>query len=89
MNKQITLEEALKLVEFGQSDSGSWHVNAVYGYVGIVHGAVGTVQGTVINTIAGRKWQFTETPREKLKRLVEQGADKGQLLVAIDQLEDS
>ena len=64
-------------------------VATVEGDVGNVKGDVGIIVGTVYGNISGRKWQFTETPKEKLKRLVEQGADKGQLLVAIDQLEDS
>jgi len=33
--------------------------------------------------------QYVETPREKLKRLIEEGADKDQLLEAFNQLEDN
>jgi hypothetical protein len=47
------------------------------------------VWGNVGGTISGRQWKFIETPKEKLKRLIEEGADKDQLLAALDQLEDS
>jgi len=55
----------------------------VKGYVG------GNVKGYVGGTIKGREWQFVETPKEKLKRLIDEGADKDQLLDAINQLEES
>jgi len=111
MTNQITLEEALKLVQFKQVPNGSWYVENVEGSVGgdvkgnvegnvcgnvrgkvfgNVRGSVGgDVFGFVGGTINGRKWQFIETPREKLKRLVEEGALKSQLLEAIYQLEES
>jgi hypothetical protein len=55
-----------------------------------VHGHVrGNVFGDVDGTINGREWNFVETPREKLKRLIDEGADKEQLIEAINQLEDS
>jgi len=114
MTEQITLEEALKLVEF-EFVAGAWRVEHVktnvYGTVwcnvygdvdgdvrgdvigdvlGCVYGKVGGyVGGSVQGTINGRKWEYTETPKEKLKRLVEKGADKAQLLEAINQLEDN
>lgn len=47
------------------------------------------VYGNVGGTINGREWQFVETPKDKLKRLIDEGADKAQLLEAINQLEDS
>jgi len=141
MTNQITLEEALKLVQFKQVPNGSWCVENVkgdvkgdvegnvygnvegnvkgnlegnlegdvfgnvegnlegnlegdvYGNVGDVYGNVGDVWGNVLGsvegTINGRKWQFIETPKEKLKRLIYEGADKDQLLEAINQLEES
>jgi hypothetical protein len=55
-----------------------------------VHGHVrGNVFGYVDGTINGREWYFFETPTEKLKRLVAEGATKEALLEAINQLEDS
>ena len=105
MTDQITLEEALKLVQFRQVPNGSWYVENVKGDVegnvegdvegnvegnvtGKVWGNVGSVYGDVCGTIKGRKWQFVETPKEKLKRLIQEDADKDQLLEAINQLED-
>ena len=90
--QQITLEEALNLVEF-EFTEGAWRVKhvkcTVWGDVkGDVYGDVyGDVCGTVWGTISRRKWQIIETPREKLRRLIEEGADKAQLLEAINQLE--
>ena len=52
---------------------------------GNVWGNVGSVRGT----INGRKWQFIETPKEKLKRLIQEGANKAQLLEAFNQLENN
>ena len=75
MTDQITLEEALKLVQFRQVPNGSWYVE--------------NVKGNVYGTINGREWQFVENPRKKLKRLIEEGADKVQLLEAFNQLEES
>jgi len=104
MTDQITLEEALKLVEF-EFVAGAWRVmhvkTSVYGSVwcdvigdvdgsvGSVIGSVGSVYGNVGGTINGREWQFVETPKDKLKRLIDEGADKDQLLKAFNQLEDS
>ena len=95
MTDQITLKEALKLVEF-EFIEGAWRVKhvkgSVYGEVkGSVYGEVwcnvrsnlrgdlygnacgdvcGDVWGNVWGTINGRKWQFIETPKAKLKRLM-------------------
>ena len=126
MAKEITLEEARKLVEFEFVD-GSWRVRhvkssiygavcgdvggnvggSVRGYVGgdvygnvhgNVHGSVnghvggyvfGSVRGYVGGTINGREWQYVETPKDKLKRLLDEGADKEQLLEAFNQLEEN
>ena len=82
MPQQITLEEALKLVTFYQSVDGTWYVVHVFGDV------CGDVSGDVYGSIRGRKWKFVETPKERLKRLVKEGADEEVLLNMIDQLED-
>ena len=77
MTKQITLEEALKLVSFYQLSGGSWQVLEVNGYIkGSVNGNVngnvnGDVNGYVLGTINGREWKFIETPKDKLQRLIE------------------
>jgi hypothetical protein len=106
MTDQITLEEALKLVEFESGPAG-WQVKnvqfsvrgnvggSVWGSVGgMVGGSIrgdvgGSVRGSVQGTIKGRKWQFFETPKEELKRLIEEGAGKDELFAVINQLEDS
>lgn len=86
MADQITLEEALRIVSFRKTADGTWVVRDVFGGVwGSVYGDVG---GTVGGTINGREWQSIETPKDKLKRLIEEGADKEQLLEAFNQLED-
>ena len=57
---------------------------------GSVGGNVGgDVDGNVGGTINGREWRSIETPKDKLKRLIEEGADKEQLLEAFNQLEDN
>ena len=110
MTKQITIEEALKLVSFRYNAHGEWEIGDVHGDViniegnvtGFIHGRVsgniyghiyGSVRGSVFGTVDGviksGEWQRVETPRQKLKRLVEKGADKGQLLEAFNQLEDN
>ena len=55
MTKQITLEEALKLVSFYQVDSGSWRVLEVNGYIkGSVNGEIyGDVNGNVKGYVDG------------------------------------
>ena len=90
MTDQITLEEALKLVEF-KFVRGAWRVKQVKTNVlGDVWDFVyGDVRGHVYGTINGREWKFVETPREKLKRLIDEGALKSQLLEAIYQLENN
>ena len=115
MTKQITLDEALKLVSFKQNDAGNWAVDTVGGSVGgSVYGSVrghvygdvvgdvvgfvggnvggpvgGFVGGFVGGTIRGRRWEFIETPKVKLQRLIKEGANKEQLLEALNQLEDN
>lgn len=49
----------------------------------------GNVWSNVGGTINGRKWQFVETPKEKLKRLIDEGAGKAQLVEAINQQENN
>jgi hypothetical protein len=55
MTKQITLEEALKLVSFYQLSGGSWRVLEVNGYIkGSVNGNVyGDVRGYVNGNVNG------------------------------------
>ena len=66
---------------------------SVGGYVGgnvlgNVHGYVlGSVIGTVKGDIYSDEWQRVETPKQKLKRLIEEGANKEKLLEAVHQLE--
>jgi hypothetical protein len=96
---QITLEKALELVTFAKKLDGSWCVSRVKGSVygdvdGSVHGSVGgsirgSVHGHVLGTIDGKQWEFTETPKERLKRLIEEDANKDQLMEAFNQLEES
>ncbi len=61
----------------------------VFGDVGgnVTGDVRGNVFGDVDGTINGREWNFVETPKEKLQRLVKEGATKEALLAAIDQLE--
>ena len=61
----------------------------VQGHVGgdVGGNVVGNIEGTVRVTINERKWQFVETSKEKLKRLIEEGASKHELLEAFNQLE--
>lgn len=98
MTDQITLEKALELVDFELGSEG-WRVKSVKGSVygdifgsavgniwGDVGGSVCNVWGNVGGTIKGRQWEFIETPKEKLKRLIEEGAGKDEILEALDQL---
>ena len=88
---QIPIEEALSLVSFTQDEDSEWQVEDVYGDVqGDVDGSVcGDVGETVRGDIKSDEWQRVETPRQKLKRLVEEGADKQTLHEAVFQLEDT
>jgi hypothetical protein len=114
MIEQITLQQALKLVDFDQGSDGTWRVktvkghcstvegycsivaggcNTVKGYCitvqgncGTVEGDCGSVEGHVHGTISGRQWQYVETPKEKMTRLIEQGASKEELLKAPEEL---
>ena len=74
MADQITLEEALELVEFELCPEG-WRVKNVNGSVyGDVLGKVWgdvccNVYGNVYGTINGRQWMFIGTPKEELNQL--------------------
>ena len=70
---------------------GGYVDDDVRGYVGgdVGGNVFGNVDGVVCGTINGRKWQSVETPKDKLKRLIEEGADQEQLLEAFNQLEDN
>ena len=94
MTKQITLEEALELVQFYQYYDGTWHVNNVLGDVwGDVYGSVeGSIKrhvgGTIGGTINGREWQYVETPKEKFIRLLAETHNQ-ELIDAFNQLENN
>ena len=96
MTDQFTLEQAAELVEFRKYIDGEWHVDTVKGNCRIVEGNCDIIEGDcriveghVYGTINGRQWQYVETPKEKLQRLIEEGANKEQLLEAINQLKDN
>jgi len=61
----------------------------VEGNCDIIGGSCIFVGDHVYGTINGRKWEYVETPKERLERLIEEGADKDQLLEAFNQLEDN
>ena len=102
MTEQITLEEALKLVEFRKDCLGKWYVRAVRGDCELVEGDCGIVagncdivagncdivNGTVYQTISSRKWQYVETPKERFERLLGETKNE-ELIKAFNQLEDS
>ena len=107
MTDQITLEEALKLVEF-EFFAGAWRVRHVktnvYGSVwcnviGDVDGHVigdvigdvkKNVYGNVGGTINGKEWTYVvETPKHRLKRLIEEGAATEKLIKAFNRLEEN
>jgi len=79
MADQITLEEALELVEFELGPEG-WRVKHVKGGVyGDVLGKVWgdvccNVYGNVYGTINGRQWMFIGTPKEELNQLEDSNA---------------
>ena len=103
MTDRITLKELLKLVTVERGWDDNWHIIDVKGNVhgdvsGHVCGDVGgsvkgdvcvSVFGTVYGSISGKEWQFVETPEDKLERLIEEGADKAQLLQAFNQLKNN
>ena len=86
MTKQITLEEALTLVSFEHVTGCGWKVGAVYGNV---HGNVfGNVFGNVSGTINGCKWEFIETPEDKLRRLITASGNQ-ELIDTFNQFENN
>ena len=57
--------------------------------VGDVRGNVfGAVDGNVHGKINGRNWEFIETPKDKLQRLITESGDQ-ELIEAFNQLEDN
>ena len=71
--KRITLEEALFLVDFEFIEE-AWRVKNIRGNLSLsacFRDAFGVVRGT----IDGRQWQFVETPRERLERLIKEGSN--------------
>jgi hypothetical protein len=70
----------------------------IYGHVkGIVNGDVvgnvngtvyGDVRGNVRGKINGRKWEFVETPKDKLQRLIEESGNQ-ELIDTFNQQEDN
>lgn len=77
--KNASRREVADLVDFGRDDEGCLFVRTVKGHVnGSVMGDVlgdveGHVWGRVCGTISGRIWQFVETPKEKIIRLIREG----------------
>jgi len=49
---------------------------------------LGNVEGGVWGTINGLKWQFVETPKEKLQRLIKETGNQ-ELLEAFNRVEDN
>ena len=90
MTKEITLEEALKLVSFYQVTGEGWVVCDVHGSVcGDVNGGIGgNIDGYVCGTINGRNWGFIETPKDKLQRLITESGNQ-ELIDTFNQLEDN
>ncbi len=66
----------------------------VYGSVyGNVHGNIyaavsGSISGDVRGTINGKQWQYVETPRQKVERLIKETGST-ELIEAFNQLEDN
>ena len=98
MSNRITLKELLELVTVKQNSDGSWRIVDVKGVVfGNVYDHIGgnvfgdvlrDVEGFVYGKINGKEWQFVETPKDKLKRLIEEKGDE-ELLEAFNELEDN
>ena len=69
-------------------DSVRGDVTVVLGNVHTVGGDVCAVCGNVQGNIDGRKWKFVETPKDKLKRLIEESGDHD-LLKTFNQMENN
>ena len=98
MIKQITLEEALKLVSFEHRKGRGWRVRSVFSSIygdiygtifGDTYGAIGgDVYGTIFGTINGRRWKFIETPKDELQRLIRESGNQ-ELIDTFNQLENN
>ena len=98
MTKQITLEEALKLVSFEHRKGRGWQVRSVFGNIyGAIYGTIygdtygaigGDVYGTIFGTINGRRWKFIETPKDELQRLIRESGNQ-ELIDTFNQLENN
>ena len=73
----------------GDCDLVEGNCLVVKGNCDIIGGSCIFVGDHVYGTINGREWQYVETPKERLERLIQEGADKAQLLEAFNQLEDN
>jgi len=73
----------------GNCDTVKGDCLVVEGNCDIIGGSCIFVGDHVYGTINGREWQYVETPKERLERLIQEGADKAQLLEAFNQLEDN
>ncbi len=86
MTKQITLEQALRLVEFEFTPWSGWRVASVQDSVfGNVYG---NVEGFVHGNINSRPWKYIETPMQRLERLIKETGDE-ELIECFNQLEDN
>ena len=72
MTEQITFDAAINIIMTESFPDVSWWVD----------------EGIVYMKINGRRWQIVESPKEKLKRLVNAGASKDELLDVINELEN-
>lgn len=88
MTKSITMDEVLELVEFRYNPlTQSWRVSNVKGNSSMdVIGDCWSVGGFVHYTINDRRWQYVETPKQKLKRLIEE-TKNSELILLYNELE--
>ena len=91
--KEITLEQALKLVSFEWVERGFWRVHDVTSVHGDVRGFIrGDVLGNIVGTVHGRinnrEWKFVETPKDKLQRLITESGNQ-ELIDTFNQLKDN
>ncbi len=98
MADQITRDELLDLIRVEKGPDGAWRIRNVkanvygniYGdVICSIHGDVGgDVGGVLGGTINGKHWQYVETPREKVERLIKETGHT-ELLEAFNQLEEN